>query len=334
MPLSERNKTCLPEENRIHPTEENEMCLPEENRTYLTEENEMYLSEENRIYQPEELRRLEETLPPEEKWKNLGISNDFIFARVMEDPELCREFLERLLEIKIAHIEYPETQKTIHISKDQKSIRLDVYVEDGKHTVYNLEMQAARKTNLPKRSRYYQGMIDMNLISKGADYNDLNKSMVIFICTFDLFGKGRHRYTFKNLCVDDTNLPLGDETTKIFFNTKGTMHDISRETKKVLNFIDGKEPEDEYTENLAEKVKKIKENKEWEVAYMTMLMREREKFNEGIRIGEVRGAKATIDILMDFGYSSEKIAETIQNKMGLTKEQAEEYVKKYQEGTL
>jgi predicted transposase/invertase (TIGR01784 family) len=295
----------------------------------------MPLSEENKTYLSEELKRLGDTLPPEEKWENLNISNDFIFAKVMEDSELCKEFLERLLGIKIDHMEYPETQKTINISKDQKSIRLDVYVEDEKHTVYNLEMQVTMKKNLPKRSRYYQGMIDLNLIGKGADYNDLNKSLVIFICTFDPFGAGRHRYTFQNLCIDDPNLPLGDETAKVFFNTKGTLDDISEETKKVLDFIDGKKPEDEYTESLKEKVKKIKENKEWEVAYMTLLMREREKFNEGIRIGESRGkAEATISILLDLDYSSDKIIETMQNKMGITKAQAEEYMKQYHENKL
>ena len=30
----------------------------------------------------------------EKSWENIGISNDFIFGKVMQDPELCRE-LER-----------------------------------------------------------------------------------------------------------------------------------------------------------------------------------------------------------------------------------------------
>lgn len=116
------------------------------------------------------------------------------------------------------------------------------------------------KKNLPKRSRYYQGMIDLNLIEKGADYNGLNKSFVIFICKFDLFGQDRHRYTFENLCREDTSLRLGDETTKLFFNTKGTLDDVSEETKHVLNFIENNAPEDTFTERLKEELKKIKEN--------------------------------------------------------------------------
>ncbi len=54
------------------------------------------------------------------------------------------------------------------------------------------------------------------MISKGEDYDRLKKSFVIFICTFDPFGKGRHLYTFGNRCNEDVSLVLGDETSKVF----------------------------------------------------------------------------------------------------------------------
>ncbi len=57
------------------------------------------------------------TVPEEELWENLKISNDFMFAKVMRNPELCRGVLERLLEITIDHMEYPEEQKVIDIAK-------------------------------------------------------------------------------------------------------------------------------------------------------------------------------------------------------------------------
>lgn len=55
-----------------------------------------------------------------------------MFAKVMRNPELCKGMLERLLDIQIDHIEYPEEQKAINISKDSKSVRLDVYLRDEK----------------------------------------------------------------------------------------------------------------------------------------------------------------------------------------------------------
>ena len=47
-------------------------------------------------------------------WEELGICNDFLFGKVMQNPELCKELLKRILpELEIERIEYPELQKTI-----------------------------------------------------------------------------------------------------------------------------------------------------------------------------------------------------------------------------
>ena len=63
------------------------------------------------------------------KFEDLTISDDFMFGIVMRDPKYCKPFLETILNIKISRIEYPEDQKTINLSLDAKSIRLDVYVQ-------------------------------------------------------------------------------------------------------------------------------------------------------------------------------------------------------------
>ena len=49
----------------------------------------------------------------EKIWESLTISNDFIFAKVMRDKEICRETLEILLDKKIGDIEYIDNQKVI-----------------------------------------------------------------------------------------------------------------------------------------------------------------------------------------------------------------------------
>lgn len=72
--------------------------------------------------------------------------------------------------MEIDHIEYPETQKGISADADAKSVRLDVYVKDGKGTVYDIEMQVVDTRELPKRTRYYQSLIDLQLIDKGKAY--------------------------------------------------------------------------------------------------------------------------------------------------------------------
>ncbi len=47
-------------------------------------------------------------------WEKLGLSNDFIFGKVMRNPGLCKEMLELILGIEIGHLEYPEGQKDIN----------------------------------------------------------------------------------------------------------------------------------------------------------------------------------------------------------------------------
>ncbi|OPJ57777.1 hypothetical protein CLCHR_42290 [Clostridium chromiireducens] len=87
---------------------------------------------------------------------------------------------------------------------------------------------------MTKRLRYYQGSIDLDLISKGEDYRKPAKSYIIFICTFDLFDKGHHKYTFQNVCLEDSSITLNDEAQKIALNTKGIMKDLSEELLEFL----------------------------------------------------------------------------------------------------
>ena len=82
--------------------------------------------------------------------------------------------------------------------------------------------------------------------------------------------QGRHIYTFENLCKEDTNLALGDDTKKVILNTKGIFNDVSPELKRLLDFIDGKEPQDDFTKELSSEVDVVKQNEKWRRDYMTL----------------------------------------------------------------
>ncbi len=244
------------------------------------------------------------------RFEELEFKDDFMFCIIMKNPKYCKPFLETVLGVKINHIEYPSSQESIDLSLDAKSVRLDVYVEDGKGTVYNIEMQTANKYNLPKRMRYYQGIIDLNILEKGRDYRDLKKSYVIFVCTFDLFGKGRHVYTFENRCVQDLGLALGDDTVKIILNTKGTEEDVSQDMKELLDFIDGKGAgATGFTRDLEEAVQSVRKNEKWRVDYMTLQMSYQEKFEEGYERGIEHGKEElALRMVREGELPAEKIA--------------------------
>ncbi len=254
---------------------------------------------------------LEKTINQTE-WEKLGISNDFLFGKVMQDAELCKELLQIIFpNMKIDHIEYPVLQKTINMDADAKSVRLDVYIVDNKGTVYDIEMQMADTKELPKRTRYYQAMMDLEMIDKGQSYKKLKKSFVIFICPFDLFNEGRHLYTFKNVCMEDKKILLGDDTTKIFLNTEGKMADVNQKLIAFLDYVAGKKSDDSFVQKLENAIKIAKQNREWRHEYMTLLMRDQENIEKGIERGIEKEETRIIIRLYHNGFTPNQIADLV-----------------------
>ena len=97
-------------------------------------------------------------------WESIGLSNDFLFGKIMRKPALCKRMLEIILGVKIDRLEYLESQKSIDEEWDARSIRLDIYVQDNREIAYNIEIQTTNTGDLPKRSRYYQSVLDMHSI--------------------------------------------------------------------------------------------------------------------------------------------------------------------------
>lgn len=243
----------------------------------------------------------------EKHFQDLSITDNFMFAKVMHNEHLCRKFLEMVFKIKICRVVYIGDEKTIRNRANAKSVRLDVYLSDEKGTVYNIEMQTSDTYNLPKRSRYYQGMIDLNLLQPGDEYNQLNTSYIVFVCTFDLFRKGRHIYTFENRCVEDLELVLPDKSVKVFINTKGTMKDIDDELQELMDFFNGKQAQSGIAKEFCREVEKIKQRQDWQVEYMTMMELEREKYREGFGEGLKQGIINTIATSMEYGAAEEQV---------------------------
>ena len=240
------------------------------------------------------------------KYEELGITDAFMFAKVMSNKEICKPVLEQILNIKIRDIEYVDYEETIQIAPGSKSIRLDIYVEDDKNTVFNLEMQTTNYEELPKRSRYYQDIIDLKLIEKGQSYDILKTSYVIFICTFDFFEKNRSIYEFENICVDDSDIKLNDGTHKIFLNTKGNRDGISEELQMLLDYFDGREPESQLAKDIDRKVFEARNNKQWRREYMSYQMELNQQYKNGRAEGIEQGMKQGIEQGMKQGIEQGK----------------------------
>ena len=269
----------------------------------------------------------------------LTFQDNFIFQKVMLKKHICKVVLERLLDISIKDIVYIHEEKNLDVRWDTKSVRLDVFVNDDKGTVFNIEMQTSKDMEeLVKRTRFYQSILDMYHIQKGQKYTTLNDSYVIFICTFPVFTGNRHKYTFKNVCIEDYDIDLNDGATKLFLSTKGTQHDVSKPLQAFLDYIDGQEATDELLRDIDDAVHEVKHCEAWKEEY-SMLSMDHYKYwkegmaegiAEGLAQGEAKGkaeGKAEVVIqMLRKQLSLEMIAEvtnfTVEEVMSIAKENA------------
>ena len=192
--------------------------------------------------------------------------------------------------------------------------------------VNDVEMQTGRNRNLPRRSRYYQGIIDLNILAKGEDYINLKKSLVIFVCTFDPFGHGEYIYRCGEYyrLSDGSYQPLGDDAWKIFVNADGHKGNVSDEFKILMRYIMKGEAKNPYTQTLEKKVTTINNNDEWKVSYMTWAIKladerrdareegREEGRKEGREEGDLRRAMKTASNMFNGGEPIDKIAKFLE----------------------
>ena len=214
---------------------------------------------------------MEKELTPLEKWNSLTLANNFIFCKVLEEnPDVCKELLEMLLDIKIDRIEQPKSEQTFKTDFDSRGIRLDVYVKDGTGRCFDIEIQTSNYMQLEKRARYYQGLMDVDSIQFGQEYSALKDSYVIFLCLGDAFGHRLPVYTFRYRAEEDKNILMNDGTVNIFFNA--TMYDKmqSENLRSFFKYLCGKNSDDNFTDRLSALVERVKMNAQWRHRYMTI----------------------------------------------------------------
>ncbi len=142
-------------------------------------------------------------------WEDLTIQDDYMFKLIMGVKRICLNLLQGILRVEIKDIHYLETEKSMDARYQGKGVRMDVYVRDDANTVYNIEMQVRmlEGESLFKRTRYYQSMIDAELLAAGADYDDLNNILYPRMWTRRKKGWGK---TLAKHCSDENDSRQGE----------------------------------------------------------------------------------------------------------------------------
>jgi predicted transposase/invertase (TIGR01784 family) len=260
---------------------------------------------------------------PKKSLNELTLLDRFLFAEVMEDPENVELMLNIILgkEIILKHL--PQVEKEERKSPLYRYVRLDVWAQDENDTIYDAEVQKENTRNLPRRSRYYQGMIDSKLLEPGEiDFNHLNDLFIIMITPFDLFGENKYCYTFRMKCDEVSNMNLEDGAVRIFLNTHGQNKDeVSLELIELLHFIeytndDGEtECKSQQLRKLQKRVKDIQNSAEVGVKYMQAWEERIMEQNQAREEGKQEAIIELIKKKQAKGKSIEQIADALEKSV-------------------
>ena len=226
-------------------------------------------------------------------YESLTFTDSFMFNKVMLDKDICKRILSLLLRTDIGPIDDIKCEESIQVSAQNKPIRLDIFTKDDK-ACYDAEMQNKNNKSLesialPRRSRYYQSMIDLDATDSGVGYRELMDSNIIFICTFDPFGQGLPIYTFRNICIEAPSLSLHDGCTKYFFNVTADSDKIPDDLKAFFRYTVKKEATDDLTRELDTRINTYRTNESWRAEYMYFNIIEQDAKAEGREEGLKEG---------------------------------------------
>ena len=241
----------------------------------------------------------------QKKWESLTFTDDFIFSRVMHDENICRQVVELILGVRIGKISYLSAQDEHKTDPDSMRIIMDVFLRD-ENRIITVEMQTGHKTELPKRSRYYQSVADVSTTPTGAKYRNLPDNILIFICTFDPFNKAFPRYTFQYTCDEDPKLKLKDGSLRIFLNTTANQLDsLDQKLQAFYHYLQMGVVESDLTQTISNSITTLKNNSLERRHYMTWAIKMADArydgYDEGYEKGITTGREEGISIGLEQG---------------------------------
>ena len=164
-----------------------------------------------------------------------GITQDLVFGHVMSKKKNCLELLRRAYpELNLQKINVI-TQYDGNIGLESKNFRLDVWAQDDKGRIYDIEMQTTNKHDLEECMQYYAAGLNNFTLKSGQPYTKLKSTYVVFLCTYDPFDHGESMYEFNFFDRKTKTIEFNVGMHIKVFNSKGKNRDLNQ---KMLDFLD------------------------------------------------------------------------------------------------
>ena len=239
--------------------------------------------------------------------KNFTLMSDIFMRNVFKQRE-CLEYVLQVI------MEKPNLRVIDQvIQKDYKNLQgrsaiMDCVARDSEDKQFNVEIQQDNEGASPKRARYHSGLMDMNTLNPGQDFDELPESYVVFITRDDILGYGLPIYHI-NKKIEELNENFQDEAHIIYVNSR---KQEDTELGRLMHDLHCKNADEMHSPVLAKRVHELKDTQKG----VELMCHEMEKiYSEGMENGEKRGElkakKETALSMAEEGMDIKKIARLV-----------------------
>ena len=235
--------------------------------------------------------------------KNFTLMSDIFMRNVFKKRECLEYVLQVIMEKQDLHV-IDQIIQIDYKNLQGRSAVMDCVAKDSTGKQFDVEIQQDNEGASPKRARYHSGLMDMNTLNPGQDFDELPESYVIFITRDDVLGYGLPIYHV-NRKIEEVSENFKDEAHIIYVNSK---KQDDTELGRLMHDLHCKNAGDMHSKILADRVHELKETQKG----VEFMCREMEQIHsEGIESGEMQKAKETTIALAEMGLPADKIAKAV-----------------------
>ena len=239
--------------------------------------------------------------------KNFTIMNDIFMRNVFKDQDCTEYVLQIIMKKKDLKVQEQVIQKDYKNLQGRSAI-LDCVVLDADEKQYNVEIQQDNEGASPKRARYHSGLMDMNTLRAGQDFEELPESYVIFITRDDALGYGLPIYHIRRM-IEETQKDFRDESHIIYVNSR-TQDDT--ELGCLMHDLRCKNADEMYSDIL---VKRVRELKETQKGVESMCREMDQIYKEGREEGKMETKRENAISMAELGMSIDQIAKVVKENV-------------------
>ena len=239
--------------------------------------------------------------------KNFTLMSDIFMRNVFKKRECLEYVLQVIMEKQDLHVIDQIIQKDYKNLQGRSAV-MDCVARDSTGKQFDVEIQQDNEGASPKRARYHSGLMDMNTLNPGQDFEELPESYVIFITRDDILGYGLPIYHIDRQ-IKELEEAFQDEAHIIYVNSK---KQDDTQLGRLMHDLHCKKADEMHSPILAKRVYELKETQKG----VELMCHEMEKiYSAGMESGEKRGElktqKETVLFMAEEGMDVKQIVRLV-----------------------